>query len=242
MSQHDMDVANQGYAALRADLNLGLLALASNSSGTTEPASPTTHQFWLDTAATPWVLKLYDGTDWIIIGQFNATTNVFTANGLDNHDSIVVDANGIALNATQPCFLAHATSDQTNVESTGGTATTVLFGTEVFDQNADFASSTFTAPVTGRYLLYAKVDVSGITSACTYILVRLVTSNALITFARHYSLSTAFNVAVFGAAMMVDMDAADTAYVTYQGTGEAGDVHDINGGRGYTEFGGILLT
>ncbi len=184
-----------------------------------------------------------DATDWravpLTVGPVVA--DALTALGIDNHSSIVVDANGIALNATQPCFLAHGTGDQTNVESNGGTATTVAFGTEVFDQNSDFASNTFTAPVTGRYSLYAKVDVSGITSACTNIEVRLVTSNAFIPFGRHASSSTSFTVAVFTATMTVDMDAGDTAYVTYQGTGEAGDVHDINGGRGYTEFGGILL-
>jgi len=49
MSQHDMDVANQGSAAFRADLNLALQALVSNSSGSSEPATTFAYQLWYDT-------------------------------------------------------------------------------------------------------------------------------------------------------------------------------------------------
>jgi hypothetical protein len=33
----------------------------------------------------------------------------------------------------------------------GGTPVTIVWGTEVYDVNADFASNTFTAPVAGKY-------------------------------------------------------------------------------------------
>jgi hypothetical protein len=77
MSQHDFDVANQGAPAFRADVNAALQALVSNSSGATAPASPQTHQFFLDTSGTPWILKIYDGADWIGLGTIDATTNAF---------------------------------------------------------------------------------------------------------------------------------------------------------------------
>jgi hypothetical protein len=41
-------------------------------------------------------------------------------------------------------------SEQDNVTA-DNSSQTIIFGTEVFDQNSDFASNTFTAPVTGKY-------------------------------------------------------------------------------------------
>lgn len=50
MSQHDMDIANQSFAATRADLNLALVALVSTSSGATAPATTFAYMWWADTA------------------------------------------------------------------------------------------------------------------------------------------------------------------------------------------------
>ena len=61
---------------------------------------------------------------------------------------VTKDSNGIMVNATQPAFSVVPASDQDNCTG-NGTNATVVFGTEIFDKNADFASNTFTAPVTG---------------------------------------------------------------------------------------------
>ena len=55
----------------------------------------------------------------------------------------------------QPAFLAQPSSVQSNIAVAGG-AVDVAFATERFDQNADFATPSFTAPVDGRYLLTAR--------------------------------------------------------------------------------------
>ena len=68
--------------------------------------------------------------------------------GAGGGTKIQLDGNGHMTNATQPCFLVRNSSDQSNISL--ATLVTVVFDTEVFDQNADFASNTFTAPVTGR--------------------------------------------------------------------------------------------
>lgn len=49
MSQNDFDIANQGFAAFRADLNNALHALASLSSGSAEPATTYANQLWYET-------------------------------------------------------------------------------------------------------------------------------------------------------------------------------------------------
>lgn len=68
MPQHDMDLANQTRTNLRADLNNALLALISNSSGATEPATMFAYQFWADT--TTGLLKQRNAANnaWITIG------------------------------------------------------------------------------------------------------------------------------------------------------------------------------
>lgn len=75
MSQHDMNIANQGFPAFRTDLNNALAALASLSSGASAPGTPTQYQLWLDTSSSPLVLKFYDGADWIQLSSINASTN-----------------------------------------------------------------------------------------------------------------------------------------------------------------------
>lgn len=50
-----MDIANAGGSAFRADLNLALLALISQSSGATAPATTFAYQLWADT--TTGILK-----------------------------------------------------------------------------------------------------------------------------------------------------------------------------------------
>lgn len=75
MSQHDMNIANQGFPAFRSDLNAGLAALASLSSGASAPSLPIQYQLWLDTSASPLVLKFYDGSDWISLTSINAGSN-----------------------------------------------------------------------------------------------------------------------------------------------------------------------
>jgi len=79
MSQHDMSIINQGFPAFRADLNDALPALASNSSGATEPSAMFAHQWWVDTSATPNLLKQRnaDNDAWITVGSLDQAADTF---------------------------------------------------------------------------------------------------------------------------------------------------------------------
>ena len=122
-----------------------------------------------------------------------------------------------------PAFFAYNSTSRSNV--TGDAVTyTVLFDTEVFDQNADFASNTFTAPVTGRYFLQGQVSTDAQTTTNTDGILGLVTSNRSLSV--YYNPGNMEGVAATGQCSIsfsgiFDMDASDTAYVTikiYQGT------------------------
>ena len=49
MSQHDFDIANQSGASFRGDLNNALLALVSQSAGSSAPSPTFAHMLWADT-------------------------------------------------------------------------------------------------------------------------------------------------------------------------------------------------
>ena len=75
----------------------------------------------------------------------------------------------------QTSFLAQPTSVQSNIAANSWV--NIVFGTERYDVNGDFASSTFTAPVTGRYQLNANVNMSFIDTAAGYVIIYINTSN-----------------------------------------------------------------
>src|SRR6056297_2343672 len=75
MSQHDFEIANQGFPSFRSDLNSGLQALASNSAGATAPSATFAYQFWYD--ETTDLLKMRNGDDdaWITLAFFDQTND-----------------------------------------------------------------------------------------------------------------------------------------------------------------------
>ena len=91
--------------------------------------------------------------------SFTQSAGIVAFNGtsLVNYTGPQIDSTGRLTNTTQPAFLAVTTTDQNNVTGDGTTISPVLFGTEVFDQGNNYASNTFTAPVTGRYVLGTAV-------------------------------------------------------------------------------------
>jgi hypothetical protein len=82
MAQSDQTVQNATFPTVRADINDNLAALFSQSSGPSAPATTVAWQPWVDTATSPAVWKIRNGTNsgWITIGTLDATT--FAAGGL----------------------------------------------------------------------------------------------------------------------------------------------------------------
>ena len=139
--------------------------------------------------------------------------------------------------AAQPAFLAAAAADGANVTGNYDPHTGV-FDSEIFDQNADFdGTSTFTAPVTGRYRISFLTAYTQLTSSHTQMATQIVTSN------RNYSFYSPNPWAVYDAtnaltcmafSMLTDMDATDTfTIVSKIGPSGAAKVIDWAGGIPY---------
>ena len=152
--------------------------------------------------------------------------------------AIKMDANGHVTMPLQSCFSAYNNLAQSNVTG-DDTMYTVLFDTERFDLNGDFASNTFTAPVTGKYLLSAHIGLTGYTSSSTYSNMYLVTSND--TYSAFAGTQVENNF-FFSSSVVADMDASDTAIVKVNAGGEGSKVVDVaSGGDGLCFFSGCLL-
>jgi len=135
---------------------------------------------------------------------------------------------GSVINAAQPAFLAIADGTQTNVAI--NTYVTVLLATERFDQGNDFASSTFTAPVTGKYQLNATFYMADVDSASTEMFIVIETSNFQY-YIGDWQVDKVFSsdsILMLTGSVLADMDVNDTAYIrVYQIAGTAqGDVHN----------------
>ena len=142
---------------------------------------------------------------------------------------MVFDATGAITKPLQPAFLAFASSMQSDL-GVAGSRKDINFGTEIYDQNGDFASNTFTAPVTGKYQLNANIRLNNLDTASTYYIIYLNTSNK-----KYFSIvaSDAFSSDVgfhsFNVAVLADMDANDTAIVQFLQQGGTAQT-DVDGG------------
>tara|TARA_R110001632_G_scaffold89650_1_gene193164 strand:+ start:379 stop:1500 length:1122 start_codon:yes stop_codon:yes gene_type:complete len=134
---------------------------------------------------------------------------LFNANGATR---MKIDSTGAVTKPLQPAFLVQPASEQSNIAE--GSDVVVVFGTERFDNNADFASNVFTAPVTGKYLLTFNLVIGNVDSAPNYVETYMSTSN------RQYASTIDPRVWdadalywAFPMTVVADMDASDTAQV-----------------------------
>ena len=91
MSQNDFVIANQTAPNFRADLNLALQALASNSSGATTPSTTYANMLWYDTATN--ILKMRSEADdaWINLGTLDQSLNTFAPAGVSELTQVQVE-------------------------------------------------------------------------------------------------------------------------------------------------------
>ena len=145
------------------------------------------------------------------------TLGLGSALGTTSH--MVFDANGQITKPLQPAFLAQPTSLQSNIAL--DTWVTVVFGTERYDINGDFASNTFTAPVTGKYIFTVGLDVRSLDSGADAYYIALESSNRA--YYTWYNPNDTLAADASGLHHSVnavaDMDASDTINVKFHQVG-----------------------
>ena len=181
-----------------------------------------------------------DGSRFAAIGGTDTSLQFFNASAV----TMQIDSTGAVTKPLQPAFLCY--NSAVDATATGdGTAVTIDYDTEVFDQNSDFASDTFTAPVTGKYFLQVQVGLQDTEDATnTRYRMILVTSNRTCVFHEQRVMRQddgGQDIVLLNGSIVADLDASDTAYVqaaVYGGT----KVVDIWGNsQPETFFSGCLL-
>ena len=167
--------------------------------------------------------------------SIQASTDDIVVLKTNSNTALNIDANGHITKPLQPAFLVHASGSQNDM--TAGSTATVVLSTEVYDQNNDFASNTFTAPVTGKYFLVFTMLFTDVDTGNSETEIRINTSNRIYRLfqipskllSADGSLGDSFSV-------VADMDANDTAIVQVTPSGGASQMNI----HSYTFFSGYL--
>jgi len=166
---------------------------------------------------------------------------------LGTNDTFVMTSSGQRSLPLQPAFSAYLSAAATNVTG-DNTVYSVICDTEIFDIGSNYnnATGSFVAPITGRYVLCANIQLVNDTStggnefSCT-----LVTSNRsynaifLPTYRKVTGWAGPNGSIAMPFSVLADMDASDTAYITIA-CNNGSKTDDIYGGNCYTWFQGYL--
>ena len=192
-----------------------------------------------------------------ILSATNATGGIFFGDSGGNARSIVkydhstdlfkidtaaataftMNQDGIINKPLQPAFLATKSGHQADVPINA--TTTVVFDSEVFDNNADFNTSnyTFTAPVTGRYQFNALINWNSWDTNFGYVWHRITASNRVI-FANLAGGQMVASDGYFFApsSVLVDMDANDTCKYEVQFSNDGAAQADLQSSSWFSGY------
>jgi hypothetical protein len=174
-------------------------------------------------------------TNSVTSSMINYPLTTFSSTGIDDNasaNSITIDSNGHVTMPLQSAVHAYPNTAQDNM-STG--IVTIALGAEIYDVNSDFdtSSSTFTAPVTGKYQVNASVTISDIDTAYQWMYgVLLVSSNRnyyLQQIQPRYEITEDYSSygRGFNASTLVDMDANDTLLLKVRHSSHGSAQHDV---------------
>ena len=220
--------------ALTKVIGSGVGTLASNVAVTSDDPTIT----MTDSSGTNDIVTLQSTSGALIVTARDGSSNgeiIFKADtGSAVTEHMRINNIGAVTKPLQPAFHATPSSTQTNLSN----ATTIAFGTERFDQNGDFASNTFTAPVTGKYQINVSIGLLDTDSAAAFIGLALISSNKAyyILVDPDYGQDNAYGELALH--QLIDMDANDTVYVNFLQNGGTAqtDVHED-----HSNFSGYLV-
>ena len=176
--------------------------------------------------------------------EYHHNTNLMSFRTNDA-DAIIIDTAGNVTKPLQPVFLVRPSSDQASLPAS---STTVAWGAEIFDVGSNFASNTFTAPVTGKYQFNVSLYLSNIDIDTTLFDVVMISSNRdqrlmAMNMAKDFS-ADSNNFQSMNASTILDMDASDTIFVRINITGGGGVIRldgQAPSSAFYTAWSGALI-
>ena len=216
-------------ARFSADGNLGIGTAAPTSYANSQKTlviqdSTSPAIAWSDTGQT---------RDWFAIAQgsglyFNYGDGGGSGSASNVSSVMVLDNSGHVTKPLQPAVLVSKSTSQLNIAVNANT--THIWDNEQFDVGGDFASNTFTAPVTGKYLVCLQIRWQNIPTNINYIQTYLATTNGTRYMGLFGSGTDWFNNDCDyyreSESAVIDMDAGDTFTVisTQSGGTQATDI------------------
>jgi len=191
------------------------------------------------------VYSVTGATNWAQ-GVDNSASDAYkiaVTNTLGTGDTVVISTAGAMTRPLHPAFLVYPSGTLSNVTG-NSVAYTIAVNIEAFDRGSNFASNTFTAPVTGIYFLCATAMYNELTATSTSGVLSIVTTNRTYSngIINYGAVRDVNNNLIQEAVYVCDMTAGDTATVSTTvnlGT----QTVDLLGGTApiYTQFSGFLV-
>lgn len=225
--------------------------MATNNSinNTSNPLATTAATIDPAAAADSYVQFNVNGSGKFRVGDDQSASDAFkisAGSGLGTNDTLIMTTSGQQRLPLQPSFVAKPSAGL--VDETGdGTAYTVVYASEDFDQGSNFSTSTFTAPVAGKYYLYQTTRWVGVALTSTSYSMKFNKNAGSATYENNL-----FNPVLIGvigggeaafstnAGIVISLAASDTVSVTAT-IGGVSKTSDINGTSQSTFFGGYLI-
>ncbi len=138
--------SSQSGLEYRTQDNAGKQALLNHHKGSTAPTYVEAGCIWLDDTATPWVLKIHDGTDWIILAEVNATTN--KVNALNHATDITGKTSATIASGDKLVFADVSDSDNLKSDTVEGIVTAGASVATEYTKVQNFDATTLTDAVT----------------------------------------------------------------------------------------------
>lgn len=171
-------------------------------------------------------IQSYDGINTFNGRTITGTTNQITvSNGNGTAGDPTLELASIVINSTQPCVSAYKSANTTNVTG-NGTVATVVYDTVIFDQGSNYNSGTgtFTAPVTGKYLVIAQTEFSNVGVVAYQFEVYINSTARVWTGANNGPITSAsVNTRYAQISAIIDMSATNTFTISSMANGQGAD-------------------
>lgn len=192
-----------------------------------------------DAAATTVNLATGAGAKTVTMGSTNTSSSLALRYGTSDFSLASATGNVMISQDTgeinyplQSCFVANQPTDQTN--ATGNNALYTLGSgvalTIQVDQNSDMnTNGTFTAPVTGNYLMGSRFTISNVTIGTGFVQRISSAGSATVNYAYSFQRAAGTQNAGLTMVQLVPLVAGDTCTTSIQDSGEAGNTQTVNG-------------